>query len=233
MQTRQREPELMDDPALDPSEHIHARAGLARLNALSGAAHGLWQPLQQLMAERNLTSLKVLDIATGAGDVIFRIHRIARQRGVQVEIDGCDFSDTALNHARRSAQRIGAPSKFFKLDVFRDQIPSGYDVVMTSLFTHHLGDDDTVHLLSSMKRAAGQMLIVNDLQRSKFNHALIWLATRICSTSRVVHFDGPASVRNSYTVTELAHLADKAGLHDASLHEVFPCRMMLTWKRTR
>lgn len=232
MQTRTREPELMDDPALDARSHLKARRGLARLNALSGAAHALWRPISRLAAEKGLSAIKVLDIATGSADVPLRLWRIARRHNLPMQIDGCDFSQTALERAQAAARRCGASANFFKLDVFADAIPSGYDVVMTCLFTHHLSDQETIALLRAMAQATRHLLIVSDLQRSPLNHALVWFATRLVSTSPIVHFDGPASVRNSFTPDELLNLAKAAGLEGAIVEEIFPCRMILRWSKS-
>jgi 2-polyprenyl-3-methyl-5-hydroxy-6-metoxy-1,4-benzoquinol methylase len=231
LQTRHHEPELMDDPSLDRALHLQARTGLARLNTLSGAAHSLLPPLKQLMREKNLTSLKILDIATGAADVPFRLMRVAAREGLNIQVDGCDFSETALQQARESAKQRGLKSQFFPLDVLKSSIPPEYDVVMCSLFTHHLDDAENIALLRSMQQAAKHMVIVSDLQRSRVNHALIWLACRLVTTSPVVHFDGPASVRNSYTAHELSRLSKEAGMHGAQVQQIFPCRMMLVWRK--
>ena len=45
---RERIPELMDDPGLDPAEHRHALAGLARINRLSRSVAVLWPPVAAL-----------------------------------------------------------------------------------------------------------------------------------------------------------------------------------------
>src|ERR1035437_7680603 len=46
--SRIREPEIMDDPALDGGRHEAALRGLSRLNYLSGSARTLWPPLAAL-----------------------------------------------------------------------------------------------------------------------------------------------------------------------------------------
>ena len=51
LRTRERVPELMDDPALDPAEHRRALAGLARLNRFGGSAGVLWPAVAKLAGE--------------------------------------------------------------------------------------------------------------------------------------------------------------------------------------
>ena len=48
---RDRRPELMDDPGLDPAAHRLALAGLARLNRVSRSAAAVWPAVRRLAAE--------------------------------------------------------------------------------------------------------------------------------------------------------------------------------------
>ena len=62
--SRIREPEIMDDPALDGGRHEAALRGLSRLNYLSGSARTLGSPLAALARELGRRQLRVLDVAT-------------------------------------------------------------------------------------------------------------------------------------------------------------------------
>jgi ubiquinone/menaquinone biosynthesis C-methylase UbiE len=229
MLLRQRCHELMDSPEIEPGEHRRALNGLARLNALSGAAHAIWREVKTVASKNK--QLKVLDIATGAADVPLRVWRIARRQGYNLQIDGCDLSDTALNQARQSSAACGAPSKFFKLDACKENIPSGYDVLMTSLFIHHLDEKDVVNLLQRMGQAAGRLLVIDDLERSAANLNMVKAVSRIFCRSPIVHFDGPASVKQAFTRAELQDLGAQAELNGAQIKEHFPCRMTLVWHK--
>lgn len=72
LRARQRIPELMDDPALDPGEHRRALAGLARLNRVSDSVGVLWPAVVKLAGELHRT-VRLLDVATGSGDVPRRL----------------------------------------------------------------------------------------------------------------------------------------------------------------
>jgi 2-polyprenyl-3-methyl-5-hydroxy-6-metoxy-1,4-benzoquinol methylase len=229
---RDRTPELMDDPGLDPAEHRAALAGLARLNRYSQAAGALWPAIRRLAHEHPGERVRVLDIATGGGDVPIRLWTKARRAGLDnLVFHGCDVSPTALRVAEDNAARPGASVGFFTHDVIRDPFPGGYDAVTCSLFLHHLSDDDAVTVLRRMKDAAGRLVLVNDLARSRFNYLAVWLACRALTRSRVVRFDGPASVRSAFTPAEALALAERAGLSGAAVARRFPCRFLLSWSR--
>lgn len=228
---RERIPEIMDDPALDPAQHRRALDGLARLNRASGAAGVLWKPVRDLARQHTGRPLRVLDVACGSGDVPIALVREARRSGVAFEADGCDISPTAVETAARTAAAAGVPARFFTHDAIRDPLPAGYDVVTCSLFLHHLPDDDAVAVLRRMKAAAGSLVLVSDLARSRFGYAAVWVACRALTRSPVVHFDGPASVRSAFTPAEALDLATRAGLIGATVHARFPCRFLLRWER--
>lgn len=226
LRARARIPELMDDPAIDPAEHRQALEGLRRLNRASDSAGTLWPEIADLSARLG-RPLKVLDVATGSGDVPRGLLRRAARRGVALEIAGCDISPTALDEAARQAPGV----RFFRHDALHDRLPTGFDVVTCSLFLHHLSEDEAVALFTNMENAAGHMLLVNDLSRSRFNYCGVWLACHLLTRSRVVRFDGPASVRSAFTPLEALALARRAGLNGATVRSRFPARFLLAWSR--
>lgn len=223
---RERIAERMDDPGLDPGEHCRALAGLARLNRVGDSAGVLWPPVRDLARARPGVPLRVLDVATGSGDVPRALAARAASAGLtNLSFAGCDLSPTAVGTAARAAPGL----TFFTHDALRDPLPAGYDVLTCSLFLHHLSDGDAVALLDRLRAAAGRLVLVNDLDRSRFSYLAVWLACRLLSRSSVVRFDGPASVRSAFTPAEALALAGRAGLGGATVRRRFPCRFLLRW----
>ncbi len=198
----------------------------ARVNRFTDSAGVLWPPILKLSRELGRT-LRVLDVATGSGDVPVGLLAKATRAGVPLEIAGCDISPTAIEEATRRMGDI----RFFAHDALRDRLPTGFDVVTCSLFLHHLSVDDALALFANMETAAHRLILVNDLARSRFNYCAVWAACHLLTLSRVVRFDGPASVRSAFTPHEALVLAEKAGLHGATVRTRFPCRFLLTWER--
>lgn len=221
--------EMMDDPEIDQDVHCTALRGLARLNRISGSVSRLWRPIHRLVKAQGLKRITLIDIATGGGDVPIALARLARRAGIQLEATGIDVSQQALDFARDQARREGEDVEFRRLDILNDPLPGPFDVAVCSLFLHHLQEPHAVRVLSAMKERATRLAVVNDLVRSRFTYAQVWLASRIVSRSPIVHYDGPASVRAAFTIDEALELARRAGLHDAVATPTFPCRYLLTW----
>lgn len=221
----------MDQPGLDPRLHAQALRGLRRVNLLSGTAGSLWRRIRPLAIQSQTRPLRVLDVACGGGDLAIALAGKADKEGLAVEVAACDFSETALTVARRSAEGAKVAARFFQADVLNDPLPVGFDVVCCSLFLHHLEEDQAIGLLHSMGQAAGRMLLVSDLKRSRLGYLLAWGGIRLLSRSRICHVDGPLSVQGAFTVPEAQELADQAGLEGARIENQWPQRYLLSWSR--
>jgi 2-polyprenyl-3-methyl-5-hydroxy-6-metoxy-1,4-benzoquinol methylase len=230
--SRIREPEIMDDPALDGGRHEAALRGLSRLNYLSGSARTLWPPLAALARQLGRRQLRVLDVASGGGDVPVRLWRKARRAGLHLEIHGVDVSPRAVEFAAGQAAAEQAAINFSVLDVLADPLPRGFDAVTCSLFLHHLAEEQGVLLLQAMAKATKHLVLVNDLRRSAAGLALAHLAAWTLSGSDVVRVDGARSVRAALTVREATAMARAAGLKGAIVERRWPLRFLLSWRRS-
>jgi hypothetical protein len=69
-------------------------------------------------------------------------------------------------------------------------------------------------------------ILICDLERSRFNLALVSLAAQLLSRSKVVHYDGPQSVKGAFTRDEFRRLSEYSmGVH-VDVHNAFPCRFI-------
>jgi SAM-dependent methyltransferase len=228
---RHREAELMDDPDLDSARHDAALRGLSRLNRLSLSTQIVWQPIFRLARQLGTDRLRVLDIATGAGDLLLGLWKRTRAAKLQLDLHGVDISPRALDFARQRSQRCGAKILFTKLDALNDELPANYDVLMSCLFLHHLSDDQAAALLRRMATATRHLVLINDLQRCRSGVVLAHLAARLFTTSEVVRVDAPRSVRAAFTIPEVRRLSETAGLQGATVGRRWPLRYLLSWSR--
>lgn len=230
---RVRVPEVMDQPDLDPIEHRRALDGLERIDFVSRSTATLWRAVHDVATELAGRPVRVLDLACGGGPLAIGLARRAGRAGLPIEVHGCDRSRVALDHARASAARADVSTvEFHELDVIREPLPAGFDVICSSLFLHHLSEVEAVSLLERMAGATRHTVLVSDLRRTTLGHFLAWAGCRLLSRSPVVHADGTRSVRAAFTTAEARALAAQAGLADASLSEHWPQRFVLHWRRT-
>lgn len=221
--------ELMDAPGVEPTLHDRALRALARVNALSFTAGRLWRVVRRLRRE-GAAPVRVLDLACGGGDVAVSLAVRARRAGIPVEIHACDRSAFAIDRARARAERARVVVRFFALDVVEGALPSGFDLVASSLFLHHLEAAQAVRLLSAMSRA-GRVGVVQDLRRGRLGLALAWGALHLLTRSEIARVDGLRSVRAAFTADELGALARAAGLPSPEVTPIWPQRLLLHWRR--
>lgn len=222
----------MDDPELDPDEHRRALEAIRRVNRVSGAHRPARAALAGLAREAPGRTLRVVDLAAGGGDVLLQLARWARRRGVAVELLGCDLSPFAADLARRRFRRAGLPARFEERDVLAGPLPAA-DAYLCSLFLHHLAEADARRLLDRTAKSGAELVVVNDLARSRLGVAVAWLGTRILTGSGVARRDGVRSVRAAFTRHELQALVDSTALAGTRVRRSWPWRLVVTWRRRR
>lgn len=232
LRERHRQPEQMDQADLAAADHRDALVSLARLNWFSRSSQILAGPIRQTAAAHTGTRpLRILDLACGGGDVLLSLARRMQGLGLNIEWIGLDISDVAVAHAREQARRFDLPIQFIQADVLQGVWPEACDVVMCSLFLHHLDESQALALLTRMGREARKQVLINDLKRSRIGYVLAQAACRLLSRSRVVHYDGPVSVAGAFKIAEVRALAEQAGLRQAKVESRWPQRWLLDWSR--
>ena len=231
MKVRNLQPELMDDPDIDPDVHRSALRGLARVNTISDAATPIARAIREtLLADGAVPErLSILDVATGSGDLPIRLAHLLETPGCSLELHACDISETALASTRERSAETGVPIETHALDILEQPLPEA-DVVTCALFMHHLTEPDAVRALQAMARAARKLLVVSDLRRSRSGLVMAAIATRLFTRSHVVHVDAIRSVQGAFTIPELEGLAGEAGLSGATVDPIRPARMLLRWQ---
>lgn len=206
--------EMLDGPAPLP-DLSQSLTEVARLNSLFGGRSITLAHVERLIAgipgDRPVT---VLDVGTGSADIPLALVRRARRAGRRIRVFALDRDLPTLGIARRLA--AGYPEiVLLQGDALELPVcPHSVDVVISALTLHHMEPDDAVRCLAEMDAAARAGFVVNDLMRSRVAYALVWLATRVLTRSRMSRHDGPLSVRRAYTPDEVSALCEKAGLFD-------------------
>lgn len=208
-------PEIMDGE-IPPEDHHKALTELRTINALSFSTDILWRALPK-------RPLKILDIASGGGDIPIRLCKRAQKYSLQWEITGSDINPSAIRYAREFAKSHKANVQFVELDALNEPLPK-CDVIINSLFLHHLTEVNVIRLFERMQKACNKIFI-NDLIRCKIGHMLA-KAAAIFSKSYVVKHDAVTSVEGAFTTKEIKNLARYAKLNPKIVYR-FPLRYLL------
>jgi len=218
----------MDDPSLSEKEHISALRGLRRINEISHTAKQFFVRLKTALNYKLNERYRILDIACADGYLCIELARIAKRHGLGWQFQGCDISERAIGYARTLAAQSHSEVSFFIADAIKDLDVSRYDAVINSLFLHHLSNEQIVLFLSKLRYVP--YVLISDLIRSQAAYFATNVGVQLLTRSRVVHVDGPLSVRAALTTRELDELAQQAGIDGAIVRRSWPLRQMLEWR---
>lgn len=224
---RSGEPELMDAGDVDYETFRDCLRDLARVNVLSGGYRPTLAFLETLRRRGRLPAgrpLEILDVGSGYGDALRAIGRWAARRGLAVRLTGLDLNPWSAR-AAAEAGPASAPIRWATGDVFDHA--GGADVIVSSLFAHHLDDARVVRFLCWMEARATVGWFVNDLHRHALPAATFGgLATALRFHPFVRH-DGPVSFARAFRPEDWRRLLGEASLppEAAEVRRWFPFRL--------
>lgn len=219
---RVRQDEQMDQAGLDPREYDAVLRDLARVNRWTMAARPTLDFLET--ATGGTRSFRLLDVGFGQGDMLRRISRWAKMRGLEATLVGVDINPKSVPAARK-ATSTELQIEFVAGD-YRD-VPGPFDFVISSLVAHHMDDAELVDFLRFMERGSRRGWFVNDLHRHRAAHLSYPLLARAIGTHRMVREDGTLSIARSFRSSEWMALLQQAGIPDGAARIVrrFPFRL--------
>jgi len=200
--------EALDDDGC-PAPVVRATLlDIARVNALFGGRAAAAFGLRHLLAGVPVgTTLRLLDVGAGTGDIARALVHEAARRGVRLTPIALDRHRAAVRLA--FAHRTPAVLADAAALPFR---PGAIDIVLASQFLHHFTRTSGVALVTLFTALAGRGVVVAEPRRSPLAAAGIWLAALALGLHRVTRRDGVLSVRRSFRPTELRQLLQDAGI---------------------
>ena len=208
--------EIMDGDGLDYAEYGACMHDLSWVNLFTLAHRPTLRFLERLRRERRLPvgrPLEILDVGFGYGDMLRAIDRWAQRRGVAVSLTGVDLNPWAAQTAA-VATPTGLPIHWLTGDAYAQP---ECDLVISSLFTHHLGDAELPRFLAWSERTARLGWFVNDLHRHPLAYALFGPLCRVMGWRPIVRLDGLTSITRAFTAPDWRALLAAAGLPESAV----------------
>lgn len=198
----------MDNFALDHRELDPVLNELEVINKLLGGFSVFYDAFKQLNLE---SGDSVCDWGCGGGDSLRVLDGYFRRRNLSMRLVGVDATAAAVEFARER-NRAFENMEFRHADVLKHEfVQDEFDVVVSSLFTHHFDDEQWILLIRKMVHAAKKAVIINDLHRHWFAYHSIGVLTGLFSQSPMVKHDSKVSVLRSFRRSELENLIRQAG----------------------
>lgn len=227
-ETRSLKPERIDIGDYTDREYDRFLSDIRIVNRFAGDNRALRKTLIREIESRNLQSFSVLDVGAGSGELLRLIAKFARRQNRKARLTGLELN-------KRSAEAILEESlEFREIEAIRGNALSlpfednSFDFAISSLFAHHLSDDQIVETLVEMRRVAARQIFIIDLHRHPFAYLFYKIFCTAFRISQLVREDGSLSILKSFTPNELFRLAKKAGLENPSVERRFPFRIVLS-----
>jgi SAM-dependent methyltransferase len=194
--------ELLDDPAADPAVVRSSLRHIARSNRWFGGRSAVRFGLSRVLAGvARGTTLSLLDVGTGFGDLPLDALRWGKRQGIAIIPFGLDRSFPAAHLAADQGvtSMVGCAGAL----PVRDR---SVDLVLVSQVTHHLRHDSAVQLIRECSRIARYAVMVTDLERARLAMVGFWLGSRMLGFDTATRADGLTSIRRGYTPEEFHQL---------------------------
>jgi SAM-dependent methyltransferase len=227
--------ELMDEPC--SRDVLRAcLSDIARTNRWTLAYRPLLSWLNGLAASLPTLGepLRILDVGCGYGDGLRRIEGWADGRNIAIELVGLDLNPDATAIAAE-ATPASSRIRWVTANILSYEPPRVPHLVVSSLFTHHLADDEIVQFLKWMECHAQVGWFINDLSRAPIPYYFFRAFAKLVRLHPFVQYDGPVSIARSFVTADWERMCAAAGLDDRSfeIQPFKPARLCVARRKNR
>jgi len=232
-------PELMDRSQPVTRELERDLANLRSLNRWFGSHQLVRHFLRRWLRPNG--KARILDVATGSGDIPRLIVDHARRQNLSIHIDAIDQQESTIEIARGLS--AGYPEiNFYCADLFEwnsslglkldglkpSSLPEPYDTVLCSLALHHFSNDDAVRVLQKIRELSTARVLVADLRRARWLTLAVYLVTATIYRDEMTKMDARLSAARAFSFVEMRELAERAGWKNFS-HRKFAVGRQAIW----
>jgi SAM-dependent methyltransferase len=221
--------ELMDRPQPVSAELERDLENIRQLNRWFGSYALISMFLSRWIKPGS--RLRIVDLATGSGDIPRLIAEYGRKVGAEFQIDAVDRQSATLEIAKRLCACYPEIS-FVEGDVLEWQPTERYDIVFCTLALHHFSEDDAVQLLQRCRDLSPKFVLVSDLCRGWFGTIGVHLLTATMFSEPMTKHDARLSIARAFSFSEMNQLARRAGWTNFG-HKTFPFARQAIWLEAR
>ncbi len=203
------EREIMDDFTLEGDDLRVNLDILASINKWLGGNQITLNGIKNLVSDYPKNHKFVIaDLGCGNGDMLRKVSKLGDKLGLQFELIGIDANLDTVNYAKELSLGFKNIS-YIQMNIFSREFDEiTYDIALSTLFLHHLNDEEIIVKLNQLNKRARIAIIVNDLHRSKLAYFLFNIISFFIN-NKIVRNDGLVSIRRGFKKHELMHFANQ------------------------
>ena len=221
-----RRPELLDDPAADPAAVLASLKDVARANRFLGVTAAPLRRLDELLRSVPAgTTLTLLDVGTGDGDIPRAAQARAARAGITLRLLAVERHPAAARHAARDGGITALLADAAALPLASRSV----DLVLCSQLLHHFRGPALTEIVAELARVAGLGVVIAELRPNRIAAAGLWLASYPLRFQSVSRRDGVTSVLRGFTPAALRQACAQAGVNaEVRTHSMF--RVTAAWR---
>ena len=171
--------------------------------------------------------LRIVDLATGSGDIPRLIINHSRAIGALVEVDAVDRQSATVDIARELS--AGYPEiSYIDADILEWKPAAAHDIALCTLTLHHFSNEDAVKVLRRCSEVATKFVLVSDLRRGFFLKAGVYILTAFIFRETMTRYDARLSAARAFSFKEFDKLARQAGWQNFG-HKKFRFARQAIW----
>jgi 2-polyprenyl-3-methyl-5-hydroxy-6-metoxy-1,4-benzoquinol methylase len=172
-------------------------------------------------------NMRIIDLATGSGDIPRLIVDYAREIGAKVEIHALDQQPATVEIARKLTAAY--PEISYHATNILDWSPAeAYDIVLCTLALHHFSDEEAVTVLRRCRESSRNFVLVSDLRRGLLATVGVYLLTALVFREPMTRYDARLSAERAFSFSEMRKLAVRAGWQNFG-HRKFRVARQAIW----
>jgi ubiquinone/menaquinone biosynthesis C-methylase UbiE len=211
---------------------VRLLATLDSFNTVVGNYRAFFRAMEPLLASDRPT--RILDLAAGHGGFALEAMRIARERGMPIEMTATDLMSEYLALGEEVARREALPVRFAVQDALDlSNLREGeHDVVICTQSLHHFPPSMTARIFREATRVAGRGVVLIDGCRSVVQGLLAPMLGVFRYRDRAFAHDAWVSCRRFYAPEELGLLAGLAvPIESVEAKWMRPAHCLVRWRR--
>lgn len=224
--TRSYQLERLDTGDYTQDEYIKWQSEMKWINRLLGDARALRLSIEDELKKCD-SPVSILDVGAGSGELLKTANDTIADNSTF--LIGAELNADAARSINKRADEFGVHAvqcNALKLPFTDDS----FDFTISSLFLHHLNDEQAVTLIIEMSRVAKKKFFIIDLHRHPAAYYLYRTFGRLF-LQRFTVDDGSLSILRGFRPDELQQLAKKAGIKNALVKRRAAFRLVLSGRK--
>ena len=217
--------EMMDRPQPVSAELDRDLERLRQLNRWFGSHRLVLSFMRRWIKPHTRT--RIVDLATGSGDIPRLIANYAREIRAQVEIDALDRQPATLEIAEKLSSDY-PEINYREANILEWNSVETYDIALCTLALHHFSDEDAVNVLERCRQLSQRFVLVSDLRQGFLLRAGVYLLTASIFREPMTRYDARLSAVRAFSFSDMRNHALRAGWKDFG-HKKFRFARQALW----